>query len=153
MGYGELIAIEYHADLKEVQLDPALSSLLSTDCQHSPFDRLAWWQGLADHCGMAPTLAVARNGKGLAVLPLTGGKGHLESLSNWYTFRYRPVSNCDETRQFLDAIANDLSGKAHRVTLSGLPDEDGSASAIEESFRQAGWATDSGNGDQPDASG
>ena len=135
-----MIAVEYHHDLKEVQLDPALSSLLSADCQHSPFDRLAWWQGLAEHCGIEPTLAVARNGSGLAVLPLTGSNGHLRALSNWYTFRYRPISSGTQAGALLDAIAGDLAGKVHRVTLSGLPEEDGSASALEAAFRRAGWS-------------
>ena len=139
-GNALVIAVEYHHDLKEVQSDQALSSLLSADCQHSPFDRLAWWQGLAEHCGMEPTLAVARNGRGLAVLPLTGANGHLQALSNWYTFRYRPVANEAQAEALIAAIAKDLAGKAHRVTLSGLPDEDGTATVLETAFRNAGWS-------------
>ena len=46
----------------------------ATWCAVAPFDRLAWWQGLADHCGLDPLLAVARNGAGLAVLPLRPGQ-------------------------------------------------------------------------------
>ena len=35
-----MIAIDYHADLKEVQSDAALAALLSPEMQCAPFDRL-----------------------------------------------------------------------------------------------------------------
>lgn len=135
-----MIAIEYHADLKEVQSDTALSSLLSDAVQTAPFDRLEWWQGLSDHCGLSPLLAVARDGDALAVLPLTAEAGGLSALANWYSFRVRPIlsANADGPR-LLDQLAIGLAGKAPRITLSGLPDEDGSATLLEQAFRQAGW--------------
>jgi len=137
-----VIAIEYHADLKEVQSDARLSALLGAPEQSAPFDRLAWWQQLAEHCGLAPMLAVARDGDALAVVPLQAGNGHLTALANWYSFRFRPVfSNNADAPALLAALAADLAKRAHRVTLSGLPDEDGSATRIEEAFRQAGWTT------------
>lgn len=136
-----MIAVEYHHDLKEVQLDPRLSALLSAGEQQAPFDRIEWWNGLEAHCALKPVLAVARNGTGLAVLPLLGRDGHLQALSNWYTFRYRPIlAQGSDGAALLQAIARDLAGKAHRVTLSGLPDEDGSASRIEAAFRETGWS-------------
>jgi hypothetical protein len=130
------VAIDYHPDLKEVQSDEALARLLSDERQHAPFDRLAWWQGLAEHCGLAPLLAVARSDKGVAVLPLAGRSGHLSALANWYTFRFRPIVTDPAA---LDLLARGLARKAHRVTLHGLPDEDGSASRVEAAFRAAGW--------------
>lgn len=135
-----MIAVEYHHDLKEVQLNPRLSALLSAPEQQAPFDRLDWWRGLQAHCGMQPMLAVARDGEGLAILPLADERGHLAALANWYTFRYRPIVAQDgDGAALLRAIARDLAGKAHRITLSGLPDEDGSASSLEAAFRDAGW--------------
>ncbi|MEZ5737505.1 MAG: GNAT family N-acetyltransferase [Novosphingobium sp.] len=135
-----MIAIEYHADLKEVQSDARLSCLLSPETQLTPFDRLAWWQGLADHCGLKPLIAVARDGDAVAVLPLQPGNGHLLGLSNWYNFLFRPlISDGAAADQLLTALARDLAGRAHRVTLSGLPDEDGSATLVENAFRHAGW--------------
>ena len=143
-----MIAVEYHGDLKEVQsgavatggADAPLHALLDAPAQRAPFDRLAWWQGLAAHCGLAPTIAVARSEQALAVLPLTGTGGHLEALANWYTFRFRPViSPGGDAPALLEAIARDLARRAHRVTLTGMPDEDGSASAVEAAFRAAGW--------------
>lgn len=135
-----MTTVEYHADLKEVQSDAQLSALLSSEMQAAPFDRLAWWQGLAEHCGLKPLLAMARQGDAMAVLPLQAGEGHLQALSNWYTFRYRPVISPEaEGAALLEALARSLSARAHRITLSGLPDEDGSASLIQQAFRRAGW--------------
>ncbi|WP_229736414.1 GNAT family N-acetyltransferase [Novosphingobium endophyticum] len=135
-----MVKIEYHSDLKEVQLGGELVRLLSAECQSAPFDRLAWWDGLGKHCEMAPTLAVARDGEALAVLALTGGAGHYCALANWYTFRFRPIlSPAPESAALLAELAGDLAGKAHRLTLTGLPDEDGSASRVEAAFRKAGW--------------
>jgi hypothetical protein len=135
-----VIAIEYHADLKEVQSDRALAVLLSAEVQQAPFDRLAWWQGLAEHCGLEPLLAVARAGDDAAVLPLQRVEGHLSGLANWYSFRLRPVSSPgSDTSPLLTALARDLARKTPRITLSGLPDEDGSAAAVETAFRRAGW--------------
>jgi hypothetical protein len=135
-----LIAIEYHADLKEVQSDARLAALLSPAGQSAPFDRLAWWHGLVRHCGLRPLLAVARAGDTAAVLPLQGREGHLTGLANWYSFRLRPVVTPGaDAAVMLAAIAADLGKRAHRVTLWGLPDEDGSATLVEEAFRAAGW--------------
>jgi hypothetical protein len=123
-----------------VQSDPALARLLSAECQSAPFDRLAWWEGLGKHCGMAPMLAVARKGEALAVLPLSGGGGHYSSLANWYTFRFRPIlSPLPESEALLAELAGDLAGRARRLTLTGLPDEDGCASRVEAAFRRAAW--------------
>jgi CelD/BcsL family acetyltransferase involved in cellulose biosynthesis len=136
-----VIAIEYHDDLKEVQSDARLSVLLSAARQAAPFDRLGWWQELARHCGLEPLLAVARSGESLAVLPLQGRNGHLTALANWYSFRVRPVISPDaDAPALLAALAADLARRAHRITLAGLPEEDGSATLVEQAFRSAGWA-------------
>lgn len=137
---GYVIAIEYHDDLKEVQSDARLCALLGA--QTAPFDRLAWWKGLAEHCGLAPMLAIAREGEALAVLPLRSGEGALEGLSNWYTFRLRPVITPGaDGAALLEALAHDLARRTHRVTLSNLPDEDGSATLVQRAFAGAGWFT------------
>ena len=135
-----MIAIEYHADLKEVQSDAALSALLSESMQTAPFDRLAWWQGLSEHCDLSPLLAVARDGDALAVLPLKTEAGGLSALANWYSFRTKPIlSSPADAPRLLAALAQDLAQKNPRITLSGLPDEDGSATLVESAFRAAGW--------------
>lgn len=130
------LRIDYHSDLKEVQSDERLAALLSSAQQHAPFDRLAWWQGLAEHCALAPLLAVARSDDDIAVLPLAGTSGHLSALANWYTFRFRPILSGNAP---LAALARDLARRAHRVTLHGVPDEDGSLAALRTAFAAAGW--------------
>lgn len=132
-----MLKVEYHSVLKEVQSDGQLATLLSDACQRAPFDRLAWWQGLERYCGLVPLLAVARDATGVAVLPLAGSSGHLTGMANWYTFRLRPIFDGDTA--LLIALARDLANRARRVTLTGLPDEDGSATLLETAFRTAGW--------------
>lgn len=135
-----MVRVEYHSDLKDVQSDEELARLFSAECQSAPFDRLAWWQGLGKHCGLTPLLAIARGGRTVAALPLAGSSGHLSSLSNWYTFRFRPIlSDTAESEALLAALARDLAGKAYRLTLSPLPEEDGTTARVEAAFRKAGW--------------
>jgi hypothetical protein len=137
---GRVIAIEYHSDLKEVQSDAMLAALLSSEAQRAPFDRLAWWQGLVEHCGIEPLLAVAQQGNDAAVLPLQRVNGHLAGLANWYSFRLRPVSSPgSDISALLIALARDLARRSPRITLTGLPGEDDSADLVETAFRKAGW--------------
>ena len=135
-----MIATEYHSDLNEVQCDVALSALLSPAEAAAPFDRLAWWQTLAEHCGLDPLLAVAREGDAIAVLPLARVDFGLQGLANWYTFRLRPVvSDRSQAPALLAAIAASLADKTDRIALSNLPDEDNTATILEAAFRDTGW--------------
>jgi CelD/BcsL family acetyltransferase involved in cellulose biosynthesis len=132
------IAVTYHSDLKEVQPDAHLAALLDDRAQSAPFDRLAWWQGLEAHCGMTPWLAVARAGAAVAVLPLARREGRIEALTNWYSFRFRPIVTPDaDTAALFAAIAGDLPRHAGRIALNGLPRAD--AEALAAAFRSAGW--------------
>ena len=134
-----MVRVEYHADLKEVQSDARLAAWLSPEFQTAPFDRLDWWVGLSAHCGITPLLAVARADESIAVLPLHADNGTLTGLSNWYTFRYRPLITGERGKALLAGIARDLKARARRVTLTGVADEDGSAGILEAAFRAAGW--------------
>ena len=139
-GIRRLVRVEYHDDLKEVQCDSALAQLLGPEMQSAPFDRLAWWQGLAEQCDLLPLIAVASLGTAHAVLPLHRVARRIEALTNWYTFRLRPVFSPGADRDcLLTAMARDLIGEAPRITLAPMPDEDGSASATAQAFRKAGW--------------
>ena len=109
-----MLAIEYHADLKEVQGDPALSALIAAQAR-APFDRLEWWRALESECGLAPLIAVAREGEAIAVLPLLGGSGHVHALANWYNFTVRPLASASGA-PLLAAIARDLRRRSWRVT-------------------------------------
>lgn len=130
-----MVNVEYHDDLKEVQSDALLARLL-TQGQAAPFDRLDWWRLLAEHCGLRPKLAVARDGEQYAVLALTGQKRQLTALANWYTFRFRPIVS-DDAEALLVPLARDLARQARRVTISGLPT--GDAELLAEAFRATGW--------------
>ena len=132
--------VEYHADLKQVQSDAQLCALLGDGVQSAPFDRLAWWQGLTEHCGVEPLLAVARDGEGVAVLPLQRSGAGYEALANWYSFRFRPlISGGGDAASLLTAIAGSLVPRARRLTLSGVAGEDGSAKLLRCAFEDAGW--------------
>ena len=136
-----MIAVEYHADLKEVQSDPQLGPLLGEAGRDAPFDRLAWWKLLDTHCGIPPLLGVARNGVGIAVLPLRRGKGRLESLGNWYSFRVRPIITPGaDAPALLTQLARSLARRTGHIVLTGVPDEDGSATLLARAFRRAGWS-------------
>ena len=132
--------VEYHADLKQVQSDAQLCALLGDGVQSAPFDRLAWWQGLTEHCGVEPLLAVARDGEAVAVLPLRRSSAGYEALANWYSFRFRPiVSGGGDATGLLTAIAGSLVPRAGRLSLSGVAGEDGSAKLLRRAFEDAGW--------------
>ncbi|WP_260923659.1 GNAT family N-acetyltransferase [Novosphingobium sp. 9] len=133
-----MTGIEYHRDLKEVQSDAQLGGVLDA-AACAPFDRIAWFAGLEAHCGLRPLLVVARDEDGLAALPLTDALPHPQALANWYTFRFRPLLAGPSPERLLTRIARDLARKAHRVILSGIPGEDGSAALIATAFREAGW--------------
>lgn len=134
-----MVKVAYHDDLKIVQGDPALCSLLAAPAA-APFDRLEWWQGLEAHCGLTPLIAVASAGKAHAVLPLTRKGRRIEALANWYSFRVRPVvSPGVDPDPLLEALARDLAGQAPHIVLSPLPDEDDTATRLARAFRKAGW--------------
>ncbi|MBW8784780.1 MAG: GNAT family N-acetyltransferase [Novosphingobium sp.] len=136
-----MVAIAYHCNLREVQGDPEVAALLDSPAQAAPFDRLAWWQGLADTCGMDALMAVARNGSGVAVLPLRHEGRSLEALANWYSFRVRPVlSPGADACGLIGELASDLARRTAAIRLAPVPDEDGSATMIAAAFRAAGWS-------------
>ena len=138
-------SVAYHADLKEVQRDRVLVDALARAARagnggEAPFDRLAWWLGLAQDCALAPILAVARQGDGLAALPLARAPNGLTGLANWYTFRLRPlVSEGADGPRLLSAIARGLRHRAARVTLAQVPGENGEIDLLARAFRAGGW--------------
>lgn len=132
-----LVAVEYHSDLRKALSDPAVAALLAAAT--APFDRAEWWQGLADHCGLAPVHVTLAGPEGRALLPLARtGAGTLGALANWYTFRWRPLSS-PGAEPLLLAAARDLARDHWRVTLPGLPGEDATATTLAAAFRAAGW--------------
>jgi len=134
-----LVSIVYHDDLKEVQDDAALATLLAGPAD-APFDRLDWWRALVEECDMFPLIAVMRDGEQRGVMPLHRQQRRIHALVNWYSFRVRPLftPGADQTAM-LDALARDLPGQAPHLVLAPLPDENGEATAFAAALRRAGW--------------
>ena len=117
------IAVSYHESLTKLQaLDWP---------QDGPFDRLEWF-GL-----LGPVLAaMAERGDERVLLPLRREHDHLASLTYWFSFSWRPLGR---SQALLTALARDLRRQAGRIVLAPVPGEDGSADALEQAFRKAGW--------------
>ncbi|MFT4025960.1 MAG: GNAT family N-acetyltransferase [Novosphingobium sp.] len=132
------MTVEYHGDLNEVQDDPVLAPLLDAPHAAAPFDRLAWWRGLAEECQVNPLLAVAYEGDDVAILPLRQEDGALHELANWYSFRVAPiVSTGADAIALLSTIARDIGERTGRIVLTKVAEHD--AAALAEAFRAAGW--------------
>jgi hypothetical protein len=132
--------LSYHANLNELQGDTALCALLDAPVAPGPFDRLGWFSALAEIGGVRPMLGVARDGEGLAVLPLAHRPDGLGPLANWYAFTVRArVTAGADGLALLTTLARDLRRATGRITLWPVPDEDGEASLLCAAFAHAGW--------------
>lgn len=135
-----MISVVYHDDLKEVQCDTALLALASAPTAQAPFDRIAWWQGLVQHCDILPLFAVAKQGEDRAVLPLMRKGRRIHALANWYNFRVSPIISAQaDAPALLSALAEDIAGQAPHLILSPLPDENGETALLANALRGAGW--------------
>lgn len=122
-----MAAITYHDTVNDLQ-GPQFAAA-------GPFARRAWF-GLLEQAGHKPLIAVARDGSDAVVLPLTTGAHGLEVLTNWYAFTWSPSA---PSQALLAALARDLTRRTSRIELVKLPDEDGTATALEAAFRATGW--------------
>ncbi len=137
-----MIVVNYHDDLNEVHGGAAVLAPLGAPDARAPFDRLAWWQGLATHCGLSPLLTVASRGDDRAVLALQRSSNGLSALANWYTFRWRPlITPGADAAALLTALTRDLAKQTTRITLAPLPNENGETAQLEAAFHAAGWIT------------
>jgi hypothetical protein len=124
-------AISYHDTVNDLQGLPFAGS--------GPFGRLDWF-ALLEQAGATASIALARDDGEAVALPLTGGPGGLEGLTNWYAFTWSELATPAAEREALLArLASDLASRTARVTLSKLPDEDGTATRLAQAFRKAGW--------------
>ena len=104
-----------------------------------PFDRPDWFARLAQ-TSLHPLVATAEGNTTKAALVLTQKAGRIMTLTNWYSFTWRPFLSPEAAQtDALNAIARGLRNKGHRVTLAPVPDEDGSATRLAKSFAAAGW--------------
>ncbi len=138
------IKCEYHDNFPMAQA--AARGNLDRDRQSCLFDRLDWLESLhrAALRNHAPLIARASDGQHDLWLPLMQiAGGHYSALANWYNFTWRPIfcGARDEIMQLslLREVALTMPEKARRLTLSPVPDEDGSASLLSTAFEQAGW--------------
>jgi len=134
-----VIAVVYLSDLRKASQDPALAGLVRS--ARDPFDRAEWWNLLARHCDITPRYVLARDeSDGMALLPLMAGRGVIRPFANWYTFRWRPlVSPGADAARLLAAAFRDLARDHWRIELREIPGEDGTAEALLDALRAAGW--------------
>lgn len=105
----------------------------------APFDRPEWYALLAK-TGLRPLIATASDKGAHAALALTQTGARIAPLRNWYSFTWRPLApQGGRGDALLEAIARQLRGRAHRVTLAPVPEEDGSATRLASAFDRAGW--------------
>jgi Acetyltransferase (GNAT) domain len=135
---------EYHDNFLTAQV--SARGTLDRDVQKSLFDRLDWLDALHRMAlrERKPLLLRAHDEENDLWLPLIeASSGHYQALANWYNFTWRPIfgGSYDEITRLalLRQIAKLSSGHARRLTLSPLPDEDGSASQLATAFEQSGW--------------
>lgn len=130
-----MVVVSYHDTVKFLQGTIAPSG----PPYAGPFDRMEWYSLLAKG-GISPLLVEARDGNASVTLTLTRKDNRLEPLINWYSFIWRPGFSGDQhSDRLLTAIAKNLRRQSHRVTLWPLPDEDETASRLEQAFRDADW--------------
>lgn len=132
-----MIEARYHDSVNVLQ-EMFAAGALAPDTG-GPFDRPEWFALLAE-TGLAPLIATASEENAHAALVLTERGGRIEPLRNWYSFTWRPIVPSGPSGDaLLEAIARQLRSRAHRVTLSPLPEEDGSATRLACAFAKAGW--------------
>jgi hypothetical protein len=106
---------------------------------HAPFDRAEWYALLVE-TGLTPLIALASDDDSTAALALTAANGCITPLRNWYSFTWRQLAPPGEQGdKLLAEIARQLKGRAHRITLEPVPEEDSSATRLSHAFAKAGW--------------
>jgi hypothetical protein len=124
-------AVSYHDTVNVLQGLPF--------ADRGPFTRPEWF-ALLESRGARPFVALAQEGAEALALPLARGAIGLEGLSNWYAFTWSELTTGEKVRTaLLGSLARELPAQASRITLTKLPDEDGTATRLERAFREAGW--------------
>lgn len=122
-----VIAVSYHDTVAKLQA--------FAEFAQGSFDRPEWYSLLERHAA-TPFVVIAAGDGGKVALPLSRSGSTLTSLTNWFAFSWRPLGS---EHSALLAIASDLRGKADRIILAPVPDEDGSTTRLAQAFRGAGW--------------
>lgn len=137
---GELLT-----DIEAPGVDP--TGQLERSSQSIVFNRRDWFARIARHGGSSPLIARAASEGALAWLFLQRvDQRRISALSNWYSFAFRPIfsGDPDPARQqaMLVAIAKRLrktKPPIATITLSPVPEADGTADLLARAFRKAGW--------------
>jgi hypothetical protein len=131
-----VIEARYHDSVNVLQ---ALTARRDAKDATAPFDRAEWFALLVD-TGLVPLIVIAGDGKDEAALALAENDGHIMPLRNWYSFTWRELAPAGAAGdRLLEAIAQQLKTRGHRVTLEPVPGENGSAQRLTRAFRAAGW--------------
>ncbi len=118
---------------------------LSDHSARPPFDRLSWFQRVAKHWQGKGQPIIARSwneGAMCWLFLMRTSARHAVSLSNWYSFAFRPVFSALKDESLLIAIAKRLRyarSVPPCITLAPVPRKDGSSDLILKAFRRAGW--------------
>jgi len=138
-----IVKCEYHDNVADVQ------DLAAPGARDAPvlFDRMAWFAALHTHClaAMPPLVAsaIGADGSGVRLVLARHGWRGAVALANYYSFSYRPIfagaADDNARAALLEALARDLPRRTHRLVLAPVPEEDGSADLIADSFARAGW--------------
>jgi hypothetical protein len=134
---------ELHDTLDAAAVDPR--GMLGADSPLPPFDRLAWFDRVARHWegGCHPLAAHGwTEGEHCWLFMAEAGRGEMRSLSNWYSFAFRPVFSGEPSGQLLKAVAKRLRASravAPVLTLKPVPRGDGSSDLVMNAFSRAGW--------------
>lgn len=144
---------EYHDNFTDVQ--EKAGAELSRAAMPSLFHRLEWLESLHRHClpGHKPAIFRAssddpeRSAFAWLFLMQSALPWRLNGLANWYSFICGPIfgGDYDEVTRMslLRGIARIAHRKAHKITLSHIPDENDVAALLPRAFRQEGWIASS----------
>lgn len=144
---------EYHDSFAAVQ-DLARREL-SREAMPSLFNRLEWLEALHSHClaDQRPAIFRASNddqdNPAFAWLFLMQNTlpWRLKGLTNWYSFTGGPIfgGDYDEVTRMslLRSIARMARRRAHKISLTQIPDDHGEATSLRRAFRQEGWLASS----------
>ena len=140
---------EYHANFDSVQgvaRDSLERPSADTVGQGDLFNRLTWFRMLHSYCAprSLPLILRARaEHTDMWLFLVHQSRTQLKSLTNWYSFHFRPVFTGDlsiETRRALvKGAGKRLKKKFSRITLNAVPERDGTLSLLEFGFRSGGW--------------
>lgn len=140
---------EYHSNFADArQISGGWLGRPGTDGrgQRHLFDRIDWFEALHREClggGEVALLCDARCDP-LSWLALYRDKScELSSINNYYSFAFRPVwagiLTSEERRNSAIEMMRSAAILTHRLTLTPVPVEDGSAPLLVEALRCAGW--------------